>query len=143
MNIRAYGTKVFEKTSWGKKQVKAEFDLDIVKSNQASVDIADQLFSKMCDEVGFGPAKRIVEKIVSHASDIQSTYGYTGYISMLQSVWNDICVPIEYNGAEDEFLFAKRLINKMKKECAEGTVIGKRQVIEAAYRNSLDLLDSI
>ena len=143
MNIRAYGTKVFEKTSWGKKQVKAEFDLDIVKSNQASVDIADQLFSKMCDEVGFGPAKRVVEKIVSHASDIQSTYGYTGYISMLQSVWNDICVPIEYNGAEDEFLFAKRLINKMKKECAEGTVIGKRQVIEAAYRNSLDLLDSI
>lgn len=143
MNIRAYGTKVFEKTSWGKKQVKAEFDLDIVKSNQASVDIANQLFSKMCDEVGFGPAKRIVEKIVSHASTIQSTYGYTGYISMLQSVWNDICVPIEYNGAEDEFLFAKRLINRMKKECAEGTVIGKRQVIEAAYRNSLDLLDYV
>ena len=143
MNIRAYGTKVFEKTSWGKKQVKAEFDLDIVKSNQASIDIANQLFSKMCDEVGFGPAKRIVEKIVSHASTIQSTYGYTGYISMLQSVWNDICVPIEYNGAEDEFLFAKRLINKMKKECAEGTVIGKRQVIEAAYRNSLDLLDYV
>ena len=143
MNIRAYGTKVFEKTSWGKKQVKAEFDLDIVKSNQASIDIANQLFSKMCDEVGFGPAKRIVEKIVSHASTIQSTYGYTGYISMLQSVWNDICVPIEYNGAEDEFLFAKRLINRMKKECAEGTVIGKRQVIEAAYRNSLDLLDYV
>ena len=143
MNIRAYGTKVFEKTSWGKKQVKAEFDLDLVKSNQASVDIANQLFSKMCDEVGFGPAKRIVEKIVSYASTIQSTYGYTGYISMLQSVWNDICVPIEYNGAEDEFLFAKRLINRMKKECAEGTVIGKRQVIEAAYRNSLDLLDYV
>ena len=143
MNIRAYGTKVFEKTSWGKKQVKAEFDLDIVKSNQASVDIANQLFSKMCDEVGFGPAKRIVEKIVSHASTIQSTYGYTGYIFMLQSVWNDICVPIEYNGAEDEFLFAKRLINRMKKESAEGTVIGKRQVIEAAYRNSLDLLDYV
>ena len=143
MKLRAYGTKVFEKTSWGKKQVKAEFDLDIVKSNQASVDIANQLFSKMCDEVGFGPAKRIVEKIVSHASTIQSTYGYTGYISMLQSVWNDICVPIEYNGAEDEFLFAKRLINRMKKECAEGTVIGKRQVIEAAYRNSLDLLDYV
>ena len=143
MNIRAYGTKVFEKTSWGKKQVKAEFDLDIVKSNQASVDIANQLFSKMCDDVGFGPAKLIVEKIVSHASTIQSTYGYTGYISMLQSVWNDICVPIEYNGAEDEFLFAKRLINRMKKECAEGTVIGKRQVIEAAYRNSLDLLDYV
>ena len=143
MNIRAYGTKVFEKTSWGKKQVKAEFDLDIVKSNQASVDIANQLFSKMCDEVGFGPAKRIVEKIVSHASTIQSTYGYTGYISMLQSVWNDICVPIEYNGAEGEFLFAKRLINKMKKECAEGTVIGKRQVIEAAYKISLDLLDYV
>jgi len=143
MNIRAYGTKVFEKTSWGKKQVKAEFDLDIVKSNQASVDIANQLFSKMCDEVGFGPAKLIVEKIVSYASTIQSTYGYTGYISMLQSVWNDICVPIEYNGAEDEFLFAKRLINRMKKECAEGTVIGKRQVIEAAYRNSLDLLDYV
>ena len=143
MNIRAYGTKVFEKTSWGKKQVKAEFDLDIVKSNQASIDIANQLFSKMCDEVGFGPAKRIVEKIVSHASTIQSTYGYTGYIFMLQSVWNDICVPIEYNGAEGEFLFAKRLINKMKKECAEGTVIGKRQVIEAAYRNSLDLLDYV
>ena len=143
MNIRAYGTKVFEKTSWGKKQVKAEFDLDIVKSNQASVDIANQLFSKMCDEVGFGPAKRIVEKIVSHASTIQSTYGYTGYISMLQSVWNDICVPIEYNGAEGEFLFAKRLINKMKKECAEGTVIGKKQVIESAYKISLDLLDHI
>ena len=143
MKLRAYGTKVFEKTSWGKKQVKAEFDLDIVKSNQASVDIANQLFSKMCDEVGFGPAKRIVEKIVSHASTIQSTYGYTGYISMLQSVWNDICVPIEYNGAEDEFLFAKRLINRMKKECVEGTVIGKRQVIEAAYRNSLDLLDYV
>lgn len=143
MNIRAYGTKVFEKTSWGKKQVKAEFDLDIVKSNQASVDIANQLFSKMCDEVGFGPAKRIVEKIVSHASTIQSTYGYTGYIFMLQSVWNDICVPIEYNGAEGEFLFAKRLINKMKKECAEGTVIGKKQVIESAYKISLDLLDHI
>ncbi len=143
MTTRQYGTKVFEKTSWGKKQVKAEFDLDIVKSNQASVDIANQLFSKMCDEVGFGPAKRIVEKIVSHASTIQSTYGYTGYIFMLQSVWNDICVPIEYNGAEGEFLFAKRLINKMKKECAEGTVIGKKQVIESAYKISLDLLDHI
>ena len=143
MTTRQYGTKVFEKTSWGKKQAKAEFDLDIVKSNQASVDIANQLFSKMCDEVGFGPSKQIVEKIVSHASAIQSTYGYTGYIFMLQSVWYDICVPIEYNGAEGEFLFAKRLINKMKKECAEGTVIGKRQVIEAAYRNSLDLLDYV
>ena len=51
MTTRKYGTKVFEKTSWGKKQAKAEFDLDIVKSNQASVDIANQLFSKMCDEV--------------------------------------------------------------------------------------------
>ena len=58
-------------------------------------------------------------------------------------MWNDICVPIEYNGAEDEFLFAKRLINKMKKECAEGTVIGKKQVIESAYKISLDLLDHI
>ena len=143
MTTRQYGTKVFEKTSWGKKQAKAEFDLDIVKSNQASVDIANQLFSKMCDEVGFGPAKQIVEKIVSHASTIQSTYGYTGYIFMLQSVWNEVCVPIEFNGASGEFLFAKRLINKMKKECLEGTVIGKKQVIEAAYRISLDLLDNV
>lgn len=143
MNIRSYGTKVFEKTSWGKKQVKAEFDLDIIKSNQSSVDIANQLLSKMCEEVGFSPSKQIVEKIVSHASAIQSTYGYTGYIFMLQSVWNEVCVPIEFNGASGEFLFAKRLINKMKKECLEGTVIGKKQVIEAAYKNSLDLLDYV
>ena len=143
MSTRQYGTKVFEKTSWGKKQVKAQFDLDIVKSNQASVDIAEQLFSKMCEEVGFSPSKQIVEKIVSHASTIQSTYGYTGYIFMLQSVWNEICVPIEFNGAYGEFLFAKRLINKMKKECLDGTVIGKKQVIESAYKISLDLLDHI
>ena len=62
---------------------------------------------------------------------------------MLQSVWNDVCVPIEFNGADGEFLFAKRLINKMKRECLEGTVIGKKQVIEAAYRISLDLLDNV
>ena len=54
-----------------------------------------------------------------------------------------MCVPIEFNGASGEFLFAKRLINKMKRECLEGTVIGKKQVIEAAYRISLDLLDYV
>lgn len=143
MTQRNLGNEIFERTSWGKKQLKAQFDLDIVKSNISSVDAAKALLDKKIQEVGFTASLTIVNSIINHASSIQSTYGYVGYLFMLQTVWTEYGVPLEYDGGQGEFKYVKWLINRMKKECAEGTVIGKKQVIEAVLRHSLELLDHV
>ena len=96
-NVRAFGTKVFEKTSWGKKQIKTAFDLDIIKSNISSNDLAVELYKKMMEEVGFQASQVIIDKIVYYAMSIDSTYGYKGYIGMLKSVWEEQVLPNEFN----------------------------------------------
>ena len=142
-NVRAFGTKVFEKTSWGKKQAKAAFDIDVVKSNTSSNDLAVELYNKMMDEVGFLSAKSIIDKIVSNTMSIDSTYGYKSYVAMLKDVWETDVLPDEFNMAEGEFRYLKWFFNKMKAECPEGTVIGKNQIRHACFKHSLDLLDYI
>ena len=142
-NVRAFGTKVFEKTSWGKKQIKTTFDLDIVKSNISSNDLAVELYKKMMEEVGFQASQVIIDKIVYYAMSIDSTYGYKGYIGMLKNVWEEQALPNEFNMAEGEFLYLKRFFNKMKAECPEGTVIGKNQVRHACFKHAIDLLDYV
>lgn len=142
-DVRAFGTKVFEKTSWGKKQIKTHFDLDIIKSNISSNDLAVELYNKMMEDVGFQVAKGIIDKIVYYAMCIDSTYGYNGYIAMLKSVWEEKVLPDEFNMADGEFLYLKRFFNKMKAECPEGTVIGKNQVRHACFKHAIDLLDYV
>ena len=134
---------LFERTSWGKKQLKQEFDLDVVKANLSSVDAAKALYEKYSAEVGFIASRSVVNTIINNASTIQSTYGYTGYIYMLHVVWTEHGSQLEFNGAEGEFTFAKRLLNNLKKQCAEGTVIGKKKVIEQTLRLSLELLEHV
>lgn len=142
-NVRAFGTKVFEKTSWGKKQIKTHFDLDVIKSNISSNDLAVELYNKMMEDVGFQVAKNIIDKVIYYAMCVDSTYGYDGYIAMLRSVWVEKVIPGEHNMAEGEFLYLKRFFNKMKGECLEGTVIGKNQVRHACYKHAIDLLDYV
>lgn len=143
MSTRAFGTKVFEKASWGKKQIKTAFDLDIIKSNISSNDLAVELYNKMIDEVGFQFSKTIIERIIYYAMSIDSTYGYKGYISMLKQVWDERVIPKEFDMAAGEFLYLKRFFNKLKSECPEGTVIGKNQVRHACLKHAMDLLDYV
>ena len=142
-NVRVFGTKVFEKASWGRKQAKAAFDINVVKANLSSNDLAVALYNKMMEEVGFQASQAIIDKIVSNAMSIDSTYGYKGYIGMLKSVWEEQALPNEFNMAEGEFRYLKWFFNKMKAECPEGTIIGKNQVRHACLKHALNLLDYI
>ena len=142
-NVRAFGTKVFEKKSWGKVQAKTLFDVDLTKSNVSTENLALELYNKMMGEVGFLTAKSIIDKIVSNAMSIDSTYGYKNYIVMLKDVWETYAVSNEFNMAEGEFRYLKWFFNKMKAECLEGTVIGKNQVRHACFKHAIDLLDYV
>lgn len=134
------GQLVFEKTSWGKKQIKAEFGLDIIKSNISSLDLASLLYKHLAEQVGFKASEQVIDQVITHASSVDSTYGYKGYMNMLSSIWTEFALPLQVNGAESEFTYIKRFFNKMKAECPEGTVIGKNQVKTLCLKHALDLL---
>lgn len=142
-NVRSFGTKVFEKKSWGKVQAKTLFGIDLIKSNVSAENLALELYNKMMDEVGFLSAKSIIDKIVSNAKIIDSTYGYKSYTAMLKDVWETDALLNEFNMADGEFRYIKWFFNKMKAECPEGTVIGKNQVRHACLKHAIDLLDYV
>lgn len=143
MTTRQFGTKVFEKTSWGKKQAKAAFNIEFAKSNVSSDILASLLSKQMLSEVGFGIADHIIHKIIYTVMCIDSSYGYKNYMKMLKTIWEEDILPVENEIDKGEFRYLKWFFNKMKAECEEGTTIGKNQIQRAALKHSIDLLDHI
>lgn len=137
------GSLVFSKNSWGKNQIKQVFGYELIKSNYNPLELSKILWANEVNQIGFGQISNLIVLLDSLFSQGIPTYGYRAYICHLRQIWEENVNELEFNSAQNEFLFAKCLINKMKAECHEGTIIGKNQIIKALYKNALDSLDVV
>lgn len=136
------GTNIFSKNSWGKKQIKSEFNMELIKSNYSSTEFSKIVLVHDLSEIGFGQLAKVILALDVYFSGI-NTVGYQAYILHLKTIWEEHALALEANSAQSEFVTAKRLFNKLKLECPEGGIIGKNQALKALYLHSLDLLDHI
>ena len=143
MSVKQLGTTLNKRTSWGRKQIHELFGYDLVKANYSSLDVSRIAWDYESEMVGFGPSAVVVSILNVYFSNGNTTLGCKSYMLCLKTIWEENVVELEHNSTPEEFRFTKRLFNKMKAECVEGTIIGKNQIIKALYTHALDLLDHI
>lgn len=143
MPVKELGSVINRRTSWGRIQIKQIFGYDLIKANYSALDLSKIAWEHESESVGFGPSSVVIAILDAYFSNGSHTLGCKSYMLCLKTIWEENVIELEYNSTPEEFCFTKRLFNKMKAECVEGTTIGKNQIIKALYTHALDLLDHI
>lgn len=138
-----FGTLLFSKNSWGRKDLFATFGFEgASKTTLNPVDAGKELLTHMSEQQGWVHLKDALNELVVFSEEVSPTDSYNVTIGHLTAMWNKQSA-IMRDETPNEMAYYQQVVTCVKNDFEGVPTVGRNKLKESVIKHSLNLFETI